>query len=486
MRTKEYIHMSLTRQIAYNTFIQSIGRVLSALIGFGVIVACTRYLGREGFGEYTTVMAFCGFFATVAGMGISLVVTNEVGKKGVNLGRFLSNAFSLRVSTAALILGLGVIVGLFMPYSLEIKQAILVGCFSFFLLSFRHVFDGLFFRELKTGQLVISEILGRGLTLGLVFLSILWEKGLLSILWAVAWGNLLQSGLTYLFSRQYAQIRFAKDFQVWKYILSRSWPLALSVALNLVYFKLDTIILSLLKPQSDVGIYGAAYKILELLIAFPALFCGLILPQLAAMRDTDPARFRRIFQKAFDALLIFTIPLFISIFFFAPSIINFVSGSEFAPSVRVLQILSLAVGITFISALPAHLVVALDQQKKMIWGYLAGAIFSVVVNLILIPRYSYIGAAITTILVEILMLTWSFIVVRKAYFLPLGRGIFWRGIIAGAFLALCLSLLPSSLYFIWRFTLGIILYFLVLYLIGGIRKDLLRELITFKNSKLKM
>ncbi len=471
--------MSLTRKVAYNTLIQSVGRVLSAFIGFGVIAATTRYLGRAGFGQYTTAMAFSSFFSTIAGMGISLVVTNEIGRKNLNLNKFLSNAFSLRIFTSAAILGVGALAGFLMPYPALVKQAIAVNCFAFFLLSFRHVFDGLFFREFKTLKLVLAEILGRILTLGLVLWAVWRAKGLLSTVWAIAWGNLVQSLLVYLFTLPYAKIRFQTNWKVWKYIFHRSWPLTLSMVLNLIYFKFDTIILSLLKPEADVGIYGAAYKILELLIAFPILFCSLVLPQFALYRNTDPDRFRRIFQKSVDFLILWTVPLVICTFFFAPEIIHIVSGYNFDPSIGVLRILSIAIGIIFFSSLPSHLIVALDQQKKMIWGYLVGAIFAVTLDLILIPFYSYTGAAVTTILVELLILIWSFSLVRRAYYLPWQKGIFLRSIIAGVVLILFFIVFPG-LNFILRFIAGMALYLTVLYLIGGLPKDILKEFLTIK------
>lgn len=471
--------MSLTRKIAYNTLVQSVGRVLSAFIGFGVIAATARYLGRAGFGQYTTVMAFSGFFSTIAGMGISLVVTNEIGKKNLNINKFLSNAFSLRIFTSAAILGLGALAGFLMPYPALVKQAIAVDCFAFFLLSFRHVFDGLFFRELKTLKLVLAEILGRLLTLGLVLWSVWKVKGLLNIVWAVAWGNLVQSLLVYLFTLPYAKIRFEANFKVWKYIFHRSWPLALSMVFNLIYFKFDTIILSLLKPEADVGIYGAAYKILELLIAFPILFCSLVLPQFALHRNSDPARFQRIFQKSFDFLIVGTVPLAICIFFFAPQMIHIISGPDFDPSIKVLQILSIAIGIIFLAALPSHLIVALDQQKKMIWGYLVGAIFAVSLDLILIPLFSYVGAAVTTVLVELLILIWSFYLVRKSYHLPWKKGILGRSIMAGAVLFSFFILFPSW-NFVVKFACGAALYLVVLYLLGGLPKDILKESLSIK------
>jgi len=469
--------MSLTRKIAYNTLIQSTGRVLSALLGFGVIAAVARHLGQAGFGQYTTVMALTGFFATIAGMGISLVVTSEISKKKARVSQFLSNAFSLRILSSAIILGIGVLFGFLLPYPSLVKQAILVSSFAFFFLSFRHVFDGIFFKELKTARLVVAEVSGRLLSLGLVLLFVVKGKGLLSIIWAIALGNFVQSGLVYVFAQNYTKIRFKIDYKVWRYILSRSWPLALSVALNLIYFKFDTIILSLFKPEVDVGIYGAAYKILELLIAFPILFCNLVLPQLSLYRDSNKARFRRIFQKSFDALVIGTVPLVVSIFFFAPYLIRLVSGSDFVLSVPVLRILSVAIGIMFLASLPAHTIVVLGKQKKMIWAYFIGALLSVATNLIFIPRYSYIGAAATTIFVELLVLVWGFVIVGRSYSLHLKQSVLWRVATAGACLVLFFYLLSIIWNPVFMFLLGMVVYFGILYLIGGINKGIFKEFI---------
>ncbi len=467
--------MSLTRKVAINTIIQSIGRIFSVAIGLATIAFITRYLGRLGFGQYSIVIAWTGFFSILADLGLYLVVTNEVSKKDAPVSSIMSNAFTLRILTSLLIMGLAPIIALIMPYPAIVKQGILIGAISFFFLSLRYVLGGLFQKFLHTEKIALAEVLGKGVSLGLVVLAIFLKLHLLYILGAAALGSLAQFLTAFLFAQKYVRIRLRFDFSIWQDLAKKAWPLAISVIFTLIYFKFDTILLSIMKPAEDVGIYGAAYKILEVLIAFSAIFCGLVLPLLSRFKDSDPERFKSIFQRSFDTLVTLACPLVIGVLFLARPIMTFIGGAEFTISGIPLQILIFAVAIIFVGNLFGHTIVALDKQKKMMWVYITGAFLSIVTNLIFIPPFSYIGASVTTVFVEIVVVIWGGIIIYKTIrFLP-NLKILVKSILCSLAMIPILTIF-SQVNFIVLIISSSILYFGMLYLVGGIKKEVLKEL----------
>ena len=168
-----------------------------------------------------------------------------------------------------------------------------------------------------------------------------------------------------------------------------------------------------------MGIYGLPYKILEILIAFPAMFAGLIMPLLTKHAYTSPALYKNYLQKSLDAVLLAVVPIVAVTTYFARPIINIVGGAGFPDADRVLQILIIAVAVMYLGNLFGHTLVALSAQKRMIKGYLAGAIAGLTLYFLLIPKYSYFGAAGATIAVELIVfLSAYFLTSRASGFYP--------------------------------------------------------------------
>jgi len=272
----------------------------------------------------------------------------------------------------------------------------------------------------------------------------------------------------------------AFDFSLWREIIGKSWPLALTIIFNLLYLKTDTLILSLVKTQAEVGIYGAAYKVVDILTMVPFMFAGVILPILTAdWASGDKERFTRVTQKSFDLMAVLAVPLVVGAQFLAGPVMIMVAGDDFASSGTVLKILMAAAGLVFISAFLSHVIVALGLQKKIIGAYLFTAITSVAGYLIFIPRYSYFGAAAVTVYSEATIAALMFFyVARYAGFWP-RLGSVAKSIGAAAVMAALLALLPISYYARGWGLIAVLLgapavYFLALFFFRGIsRRDIL-------------
>lgn len=467
--------MSYTKKIAYNTLIQVGGKIVSTILGLITIGLLLRYLGKTGYGEYTTILAFVGFFCTLTDLGLYIIHLKEIST-AKDPSKITSNIFTLRLVSALLIISIAPLAGLVFPYPLIIKQGFFLIAFSFFFLSLNQVLMGVFQKAYKIYKPVLAETVSRILYLAGVYLIIHYNLSLLYIIALLSFASFITFVLNFLQASRIIKIRLRFDWQYWKKILILAFPIALSIAFNLIYFKVDTILLSLMKTQDDVGVYGAAYKILEVLITFPAMFSSLTMPVIALYAVKNRYKFKRAMQKGFDFLSMLAIPLAFGVFFLGVRFLVFLGKNQFQQSGYVLQLLVIAASFIFLGQMFSNAVVALGEQKKMMWGYLSVALLAIILDLALIPSWSYYGAAFATIITEFAIMLITIILVYKA------SGFFPRlkNLIKYLF---CSSVMALFLYFfnflnLWILILcGTVIYFVVLYILGGIDKGVVKEVL---------
>jgi O-antigen/teichoic acid export membrane protein len=193
-----------------------------------------------------------------------------------------------------------------------------------------------------------------------------------------------------------------------------AWPLGLTAIITFAYFKLDTIILSLLQPAAHVGIYNVAYKIMENLIFFPAMLVGLILPLLSKAHHVDPLQFREIAEKTAKVFIAIVLPIVIGTLFLAPEIVAVVSGGGFEVSADVLRILIFSLAGIFFGHYFNMLILVGNAQKKLLKALAIVAIINVSLNVILIREFSYFGAAISSAITEALVVALSGVIVYRS------------------------------------------------------------------------
>lgn len=506
--------MSLFSQITLNTLISYGGRVISSVFALISVGLMARALGAKGFGEYTIITAYLTMFVILADLGLHVLMTREISKrpeqsKGFHgagsdgVREIASSFFTLRLFSSLVFLFTGFTASLLFPYSAAVKVGMGIGVIGFFFLSINQLLLGVFQRYLAMPLATFAEIIGRGAQLLFVYfiykLSIVpsgntpapsgggvFPTSSTGLLWwfvgAMSAASVIIFALQYIFARRYIAIGLNFNIAHWKEIIKITWPIALSIVLTLIYFKIDTIFLSFMKPQADVGIYGAAYRVLESLLFFPAMFAGIIMPVLSKEASLgDLSRFREVFGKAFRIITIFAFPIAVGGIIFSYSIASLIGGRDFVAAGAPLQALFVATGIIFWGNLLGRAVIALDLQKRAVLVYLFGVALNVVLNLIFIPKYTYNGAAWTTVATEAMITIFLFwLVWKKARvsfeFPTMIKSALAAGVMGGALIVFIPStntpISPYSLVLSTIFCGGF--YFALLYLIEKTRAIIIR------------
>ncbi len=472
--------MSLGGKIAFNTFISVLGRVTGTIVALFVISLMTRYLGPTGYGQYATILAFLYFFNIFADWGLYLILTREISQHPEKEGEITGKIFTLRIIIIFLTTIPFSVISLLFPYPFVIKTGIIFGMIAYFFMSSSQVLMGIFQKKLKMHQVAVAEMLGRMGQLLLTIAVIKLGGGLLSFVGALIGGT----GLTFFWNFFHAQKQIPFSLQIdWQYfrkILRFALPLSISLILTSVYFRVDTVLLSLFQKEKDVGFYGLAYKILESIIFFPAAFSGIMLPILSQTFVNNFEKFKRFAQKTYNFLLILAFPLIFGGYFTASQIIHLIGGPGYEESIPILQILLVATALIFLGTFFGHLVIVLNEQKKMAWGYCICMIFNLAANITFIPKYSYWAAAWITVATEFLaLIIGAAIVFWRIHYLP-KQNIFIKSLFASLIMAFALYFSPNK-QLLFLMGVGIIVYFAVLYLFGGIQKDEIKSIMGIKN-----
>ena len=236
-----------------------------------------------------------------------------------------------------------------------------------------------------------------------------------------------------------------------------------------MYLKGDILLLSLFRSQTEVGLYGVAYRVIDILTVIPTMFMGLLLPSLTlAWTNGDHEQFRSRLSRTFDLFMVFVIPVIAGAQILGVQLIELIAGQGYEQGGAVLKVLILALFGVFVGTLFGHLVVALNKQRAMILGYAATAAVTLAGYLYVIPRFGMYGAAWMTVFSEALIAIITFIVVfRTSGALPHLR-VFLKALFAALIMSSFLLLRPS-VHVALDILFGALVYFAVMVLIRGIR-----------------
>lgn len=393
--------MSVGNAVAKNTAVQFGARGLGTILGVVAIGAMTRHLGPEGYGAYTTITSFLQVFGVLVDFGLTIVCLQMLAEPNADEGKILGNAVGLRLAIAVVFLGSAPLIALLFPYSRDIHIGIAFTTLSFLSIAIHQIIITLFQKRLTMKAAAVSELVGRCVLVGLVFAALALNAGLMGMLAATTLANIIQLLVAGIAAQRLVPFKIRFDQQVWRSLLTRSWPIGLSIAFNLIYLRADAVLLSIWRPQAELGLYGAAYRVIDVLTVLPFLFMGIVLPQMVLAWDSgNRQRFAHIMQRAQDALFLLILPIVAGGLIVGQPLMALVAGDAFRMSGQYLALLLFGVMMIFWGTVWSHGVVALRLQKRMLPLYAADAALALLLYWLLIPRYGAWAAAGVTVLSE--------------------------------------------------------------------------------------
>ena len=395
--------MSAARTILRNSLFGVASEVAGGALFFAAFIMLARYLGSERFGQLSYVLAIAGIFQLVADLGLTNVVVREVAAARDRVGEIFATLQPLIWMLSIGCFGLIAAVAYLASPDAELFGATLfLGAAA--LATFHAVAYASVCRAYEEmGFNAVGNLTHKLVLLGCLAAAIVGRANLVGLGAAFLAGNLYQCAFFYaVVKRRYArQLRWRIDWRYARYLVAEAVPVGMAMICRRLNLHVDTLLLAALSSSGAVGLFSAAYKVIQVIDMLPFTLAMPLFPPFSRFaRESRAALFAAV-DRAFRVFLAIAFPLAGWLYFLAPELIVLLYGAPFADAASALRILAASVLFLFPTALYSYVFIAMGEAR---FYTLASAIclaLKIVLDCALIVPLGHDGAAYGTLVAEI-------------------------------------------------------------------------------------
>ena len=463
--------MNTAQTITKNAGVLYIARIITLSLSLIFTIYIARYLGDVDFGKYSFAVAFTALFGIFIHLGLDILITRDVSRDKSKASKYLGNISIIRVLSSIIIFILIIITINLMNYPSDTITIVYIFGLYVIFTSFANIFKSTFCAFEKMEYQAIIEIIERIIIVSLGMFVLFSGYGLIEMASVFLLGGIFDVLFSFMIcNKKFVKPKFEIDLNFWRQSIKEAYPFLLALTFVMIYFRIDTIMLSVMKGDAVVGWYSAAYTLVIGLGIISGPLLSAVFPVMSRFFNSSKKALQMIYEKLFRYLFMVGLPIAIGTTLLADKIILLVYGEQYLNSIIALQILIWAQLFVFLNNTTGNVLNSINEQKMNMKIVAIGAATNVILNLILIPNFSYIGAGIATVITEFFAAFAGVIYIsKKGYVLRLSKDI-TKIVIASIIMGLFIfNFCNMNLFFI--ILLSIIIYLGVLCLIGGIVKE---------------
>lgn len=409
------------------------GYLVGILLGAATSVFLLRGLSVEEFGRYATVAALLGIVSTVTDAGLTAVGARELSlrERGPRRAELLGVLLGLRILLTAAGVGAAAIFAVLAGYDRTMVWGTLLAGAGVLLVNTQATSMMPLSVELRLGALTVFEVLKQALTLiGVAALALAGASLLPYFAVQVAVGAaVLALTPRVVGGARMLRPRLARHEAV--RLLADALPLAVAIAMNVVYLRLLVIIVSLTESKQETGLYATSFRIFEMLIGIPALVLSVALPVLAVAGARDSERLRYGLQRMTEVAAVLSLGLALTTAVLAAPAIRLLAGPAYDGAAPILRIQAWALVPLFLGQVLVLALISLRRQRSLAVGNALALVLVIVLALSLTPRFAGRGAAAAGVLAEVALLVILLVLLGRADRSVVPRfGFVWRPLVA--------------------------------------------------------
>jgi O-antigen/teichoic acid export membrane protein len=393
------------KKIAKNTGFLIVSSIISYVTYFFALMYMARYLGPGEFGILSLAIAFTGLFGIFTDLGTSMLTVREVSRDKNLAGKYIGNTTAMKAAFSIITLISVFMLTIFMGYDLKTISVIFIITLAIVTSSFFITFFSIFQAYQKMEYQAIATSLDNVFMLAAVIVAINLSLDIITFASLYLVRNILV--LVYMFIvyiRRYELPKIECNISFWKSTIEEALPFALSGIFLTLFIWIPSIILSVMVGKEAVGFYGAPNKLIYFFLSLYSVYMVAVFPVMSSFYNKSKNSLKFIYERSFKYTIIICLPVTIFISLMAPQIITAVYGEAYSPSAAALQILVWTLTLVSISGISANLLGSINRQFTVIKITVLGIFINVLLGLILIHKFSFIGASITTIVTDISVL----------------------------------------------------------------------------------
>lgn len=406
--------LKIARLVAFQTGFQILGKIITSVTSLLALAVVTREFLKEDLGIFTLGLTYIAFFYYILDLGFNAVLIKDLNKN--NEKEIFRKLLGLRLAVSLLLFLIGVFLAPVVSNGDErFLKFILIGLVSLFGYSVFISNNLVFQKKLKYQYSIAATSIGALINLMAVYIISFFTSNVIYFSLAIALCWLITgilSQLIFFITEKYLALPVI-DWKFTIMLVSRAWPIALTLILNTLYFRIDAFILSYYKGFADVGIYNLAYTLFQSALVLPTFIMNSYYPILIKVMSDKRELVKQLYVSG-GVLLGISLMGIVFSNLLGEVVIKFIVGKDgFGGSVEALKILSFGFPGYFLSALLMWVLISMGRFKSVLIIYLLGLIFNTIANIIIIPHYSYNGAALVTGASEYLILSLEAIILIK-------------------------------------------------------------------------
>lgn len=465
-----------------NTYFITVGQFVQIGLSFILVPIAARYLGDEEFGRYSFAFIFSYFVYIIDDLGITTYVTREVAKNRDQANKYFINGAFLKLG---LIFIAAILLGIYLYSSSFPREktltVIIFGvfgiCNSFNYLNYA-IFRAFERMEYEMAILIFEKIVMTALGIFVLIKG----YGLIAFSWIFVISSFVSFLAGYaIIRREFIHIGSRLQFHFMKQIIAVSFILGINMFLANIHGKIDTIILATMKGEDVVGWYASAMKLILVLDIIPTALVTAVFPRISQglKGDIHNKDVSTIYSIGFKYLFYLAIPLIVGTLFTANKIILLLYGNEYQNAIGALRILIFSAAFNFFNIFFSGFFYALNKQKEFAYLQIGAIVINVIFNLLLIPKYNHLGAAIASVVSHGFGFAVCFAIIHyKKYHIQVVDLL--KGLLSSGIMACFLYFSRANL--IVTVIISILIYTVILYATKGIR---LEEILIIRKKGIK-
>ena len=366
---------------------------------------CSRILQVENMGKVNFAFSLVTFFALLADLGVSVYGVREGTKRSLSrrrFDRFASEVFAVNILMTAVSYALLALIMFLVP-GLRPYVAV-VGVQSLFILFttmgiewVNAVYEDYFFIAVRT---ILIQVL---YTVS-VFILVRRQEDYLLFTFLTVMVTGAASIANWIYCRRYVTIRPVSEG-----IRRHFRPMSVFFANNMaitVYVNADMAMLGLFCGDYYTGIYGSSMRIYQCMKTLMTAIYTVTIPRLSMhAAKGERVQFRRLLTDVCASILLLIVPVIVGLILYADDIMELVFGASYLPGALSLQLLAAALLFAVGNGIAVNCINApLGEERISMFATICAAVSNVALNLFMIPLFKEIGAAVTTIAAEALVL----------------------------------------------------------------------------------
>jgi len=406
--------MRFYQRLAAHTIYQIIARIAASGSSFLITFFIARHFGVMEYGDFAKVTAYISIFYLFVDLGLNAIFLQ---KSDAHL-RF-RDLFYTRILLATGIVLVANLIGFILPYNSQtgigFSPIVRIGIaiFSGTLLTESILFSvfAVFQRKGIYQRFMVATVIGSLATILLVGIFALLQLTFIFIFIAFLLGAAVEAIFSLIFTDE-ALLPIRIDPIFVKRLAIETFPVALMLVFNMIYFRIDMILLSFFKPSSDVAFYDLSYRVFDFLIALPLFLSNVLYPKLIV----DEKNNQNVGRKLTEYIVIFFllgIVVAVPMWFVSPLLFQFVQP-RLSPATIPMHLLLLSLPVFFATNILQWILLSKKKQIHLAWIYAILTISNIVLNIVFIPQYSYVASAIITGSSELLVAIAMGVILWKA------------------------------------------------------------------------